>query len=487
MQKSQKDSVNDMKSDQDSISNKDLLSHKRKRDSNISSEIVDLKSSPNNEIRCSICLGKENLVPNIYKCNTCSAYFHLECYNLFSFEETKEEVIFLENTANFECFRCKEEKKNGQEINCFMCKNHTGILKKYRENEYIHHYCYVFFKDNLDGSKGGSCKVCSHKKIPVLKCQNIKCKEKYHIQCAIDKDIIFWLPYMREEEGINPNKFNEKINFYCKEHNDALIKNFNEYSLTMIISQNDKNPNEKINEENDNNIKSNNKINEITEKIIPKQEINDNNNIEIKKDDNDNKDNNKESNINLSLIKDKKESAEKINKEKENEKGIIKSVINLKINNNNNMSDSNLNLRNTDTCGKEDKEKNNSINNDLNTNSNKNNENVDSSPKTPVKINLGKNKSLSSSIKASIHINNDYGNALEKKESSIINNIDDDEDDFSIKLDKVNSDIKEEIIEDDDEDVEYNPPEIKYEDIDLFGNYRNKNEKYVLPFFKSHF
>ena len=66
---------------------------------------------------------------------------------------------------------------------------------------------------------------------------------------------------MREEEGIKQNKFNEKINFYCKDHNDALIKNFNEYSLTMILSQNDKNPNEKINEENDNNIKSNNKIN----------------------------------------------------------------------------------------------------------------------------------------------------------------------------------------------------------------------------------
>jgi hypothetical protein len=257
----------------------------------------------------------------------------------------------------------------------------------------------------------------------------------------------------------------------------------------MILSKNDKNPNEKINAENDNNIKSNNKINEVTEKIIPKQEIKDNNNIEIKKDDNDNKDNNKESNINLSLIKDKKESAEKINKEKESEKGIIKSVINLKINNNNNMSDSNLNLRNTDTCGKEDKEKNNSINNDLNTNSNKNNENVDSSPKTPVKINLGKNKSLSGSIKASIHINNDYGNASEKKESSIINNIDDDEDDFSIKLDKVNSDIKEEIIEDDDEDVEYNPPEIKRENIDLFGNFINRNEKYILPgaFYKFHF
>ena len=36
MSKSQKDSINDMKSDQDSLSNKQLLNRKKKRDSNIS-------------------------------------------------------------------------------------------------------------------------------------------------------------------------------------------------------------------------------------------------------------------------------------------------------------------------------------------------------------------------------------------------------------------------------------------------------------------
>ena len=66
----------------------------------------------NNEIRCSICLGEEKLVPNCYKCITCSSYFHLDCYNFFSFKETKEEKITKENIDKFECYRCKEEKKN---------------------------------------------------------------------------------------------------------------------------------------------------------------------------------------------------------------------------------------------------------------------------------------------------------------------------------------------------------------------------------------
>ena len=44
MSKSQKDSVNDMKSDQDSLSNKQLLNRKKKRDSNISSEMNEINS-----------------------------------------------------------------------------------------------------------------------------------------------------------------------------------------------------------------------------------------------------------------------------------------------------------------------------------------------------------------------------------------------------------------------------------------------------------
>ena len=44
MSKSHKDSINDLKSDLDSSSNKQMLGRKKKRDPNISSEIFDLNS-----------------------------------------------------------------------------------------------------------------------------------------------------------------------------------------------------------------------------------------------------------------------------------------------------------------------------------------------------------------------------------------------------------------------------------------------------------
>jgi len=242
MTKSQKDSINEMKSDLDSLSNKQFLNMKKKR----SSDIIDQNPPGNDEIKCSICLGEEKLIPKCFKCITCSSFFHLDCYNIFINSEKKEEKINEEIALNnFECYRCKEEKKTGMEIKCFVCKNHSGIIKKKEDEKFLHHYCEVFFKDSLNNLRGGICKACSHKKIPVLKCQDQKCKEKYHIQCAILNKIIFCLPYMRNGElKIDENNFNEKISFYCEIHNDELIKNFRDYSTTLLISKNDKIPKE---------------------------------------------------------------------------------------------------------------------------------------------------------------------------------------------------------------------------------------------------
>ena len=112
--------------------------------------------------------------------------------------------------------------------------------------------------------KGGICKSCAHKKIPVLKCQERNCKEKYHIQCAIDKKIIFWLPYMREQEKIKEETFNNQIPFFCAEHNKPLMDNFAEFSQTLLISKNDQ-PENNIsqNEKQNNNIINENSNNNI--------------------------------------------------------------------------------------------------------------------------------------------------------------------------------------------------------------------------------
>ena len=494
MTKSQKDSINEIKSDIDSLSNNHLLNRKKKRDSNISSEIFDQNSSANNEIRCSICLGEEKLIPNCYKCATCSSYFHLDCYNLFTFPETKEEKITKEIASNnFECYRCKKEKEYREEYKCFVCNTHSGIMKRFEEKKFLHHFCYVFFKDNLNNLKGGICKICKGKKKPVLKCQGEGCKDKYHIQCAIDEKIIFCLPYMRTDDiKLDEKNFNEKIPFYCEVHNDLLIKNFKEYSLTVQISKNDKiqaeipgeQKKEKENENKDINSKKDSEEEENKKNEEKKEEKNSSN-----------------SNINNNIIIDNKKEEEnkeenKNNEEKElNKKTIITSVINLNVANevhsNSNSNINNVsNVSNNNNINKEneekekDKEKNNS-NNNLNLNnskSEKNNDSVQSSPNTPVKIDLSKHSSKNVS---SVKINNDNNISLKKEKSSMI----EDDIDININVDKMNLNNSNDEDESDEEDMEYTPPEIKHEEIDLFENFKIRNEKYVLPgaFYKFHY
>ena len=462
MSKSQKDSINEFKSDQDSLSNKQLLNRKKKRDSNISSEIFEQNSISNNEIRCSICLGEEKLIPNCGKCITCGSYFHLECYNLFKLPETKEQLIneetFINN--NYECYRCREEKRVGMEIKCFVCKEHIGIIKQIEQDKFLHHYCYVFFKDSLNNLKGGICKECSHKKMPVLKCQETKCKDKYHIQCAIKRQMIFWLPFMRGDEKINEDKFNDKINFFCNLHNETLINEFNSYVLTMQVSKKEGEQN-KTQEEKE----ENNKDNEMNSNKKNEVENNVNNNKEQKREENNM--NNKEE--------------KKVNEEKEKE--IINSVINLNIANNSNKS---LNINNNENNNSnEEKEKNNSI-----SNSNNNLESVGSSPKTPPKIDLSKNSSKNvSNGKILNNSVSDIINVSIKKEKSNNNINNNEEDSIDINIINEGKMNNNEENEEDDEDMEYNPPEIIYKDIDLFENFKKMNDKYVLPasFCKFHY
>ena len=450
MSKSHKDSINDIKSDLDSSSNKQMLGRKKKRDPNISSEIFDLNSS-SNETRCSICLGEEKLVPNCYKCKTCSAFFHIECYNLFTFAETKEEKISIEDMNDFECFRCKEEKEIKKEIKCFACKAHSGIIKKYAEEKYLHHYCYVFFKDGFDMLKGGICKMCGHKKIPVLKCQEIKCKEKFHIQCAIDKKIIFWLPFMREEEKINEEKFNEKIPFLCDEHNKALIDNFAEYSQTMLLSKNDKNEPEKNNEQIDEkqNNDNNNNEKQLSPQKIPEKENNNIINNEVKNE--------------INMVKEEKA----IEKEK-----IINTVININVTketkSDNNLININKSMRNISI--KEEKEK----DKEKEKEKNNSNNNIMIQSKNSENINLSSKKiDLSSKNPSKVLSNSFYD-----KPSGNLSNLGDIDVDIKINVEE----------NEDDDDEEYDPPEINYDEVDLFENFKNKNSKFMIPgsFYKLH-
>ena len=474
MSKSQKDqnSINDLR-EEDSIS-KQYLNRKKKRDSNISSEILEPIIPLNNEIRCSICLGYEKLVPNCFKCILCSSYFHLECYNLFKLPETKENILKEENLPNFECFRCKEEKILSKNITCYLCKNHNGITKKLENDKYLHHYCYVFFKDSLMNKGGGSCKNCSHKKIPVLKCQETKCKDKYHIQCAIDKQIIFWLPFMREEDKINKEKFNDKILFFCEIHNEDLIKNYNDYYTTMLLSKNDKNE-EPIN---NNNISTNN-----LEKNLEIKN-NDKNNSEIIPQKMPESESNNIPNEQKSIKEEKKIENNDMN-EKNNEKEKDKNNeniipnINLHIgnntNNNLNTNEKEKEQKKEEIKEKEETKEKEEENADNFEENDENDKNQKDSSNTPVKIDLSKHPSrINSSNNKSSNSNNDIINVIIKEKEKM----EEDEVDININLDnKMNSEENE---EDEDEDMEIDNPEIKHEDMNLFEIFKNRNEKFLI-------
>ena len=474
MSKSQKDqnSINDLR-EEDSIS-KQYLNRKKKRDSNISSEILEPIIPLNNEIRCSICLGYEKLVPNCFKCILCSSYFHLECYNLFKLPETKENILKEENLPNFECFRCKEEKILSKNITCYLCKNHNGITKKLENDKYLHHYCYVFFKDSLMNKGGGSCKNCSHKKIPVLKCQETKCKDKYHIQCAIDKQIIFWLPFMREEDKINKEKFNDKILFFCEIHNEDLIKNYNDYYTTMLLSKNDKNE-EPIN---NNNISTNN-----LEKN-PEIKNNDKNNSEIIPQKIPESESNNIPNEQKSIKEEKKienNDMNEKNNEKEKDKNNENIIPNINLHTGNNTNNNlNINEKEKEQEKEEIKEKEETKekkeeNADNLEENDENDKNQKDSSNTPVKIDLSKHPSrINSSNNKLSNSNNDIINVIIKEKEKM----EEDEVDININLDnKMNSEENE---EDEDEDMEIDNPEIKHEDMNLFEIFKNRNEKFLI-------
>ena len=62
------------------------------------------------------------------------------------------------------------------------------------------------------------------------------------------------------ELKIDENNFNEKIPFYCEIHNEELIKNFKNYTKTLLISKNEKENNNTKNTKEKNGIDDNKEI-----------------------------------------------------------------------------------------------------------------------------------------------------------------------------------------------------------------------------------
>ena len=182
--------------------------------------------------RCSICLEyTTNSISPLITCTLCQSTFHPSCYHI---------PLLSPSLSDFTCERCTEAISTNvspSSFHCFICSNHNGILiKNESNNTYYHQTCLrllpELYETNTNNNNSicrnnirkwrykNSCRYCNDKLSKdkaVIKCANPKCKEYYHIPCAIAKGMIFSFKYLDLYYKLNPHT--QSIPFYCACHN----------------------------------------------------------------------------------------------------------------------------------------------------------------------------------------------------------------------------------------------------------------------------
>ena len=215
-------------------------------------------SLPKNKIKCGICLEFYNSSSKeLVSCFKCKCLFHYSCYNQCELSILKEKIIY-------KCIRCSyaiKINKNIYDFHCFICGGSNGVLNKnHITNEFYHQICLNLINE-LKGLEDAdisieeirkwryknSCRYCGEKLTKykaVIKCKNPKCKQYFHIPCAIEKGIIFDLNFMKKY--YNVSDFSE-IPFYCSNHNKKLSMLYKTYILNEKYKEkNQKNSNIKM-------------------------------------------------------------------------------------------------------------------------------------------------------------------------------------------------------------------------------------------------
>ena len=238
--KSKSCTKNSLFSQNDSLSNQNLISRKTNRGRK------EKNKFDNNQPKCEVCLefaefSKETLI----SCSICNCFFHKSCFNQYEeITSSDEEVKY------YRCIRCTHAlnlNKNINEFKCFICYHSDKVLKFNRvQGIYYHQICLdnlpelnclpdeEITKDKIKKWRyKNSCKFCGKKlskNIAVTKCKNPKCKEHYHIPCAIEKGLIFDLDFMKKFYHVDKNN---QIPFYCSNHNKKIYNQYKNYLMNL--------------------------------------------------------------------------------------------------------------------------------------------------------------------------------------------------------------------------------------------------------------
>ena len=204
-------------------------------------------SLPTDKIKCDICLeysdySKEEII----SCSRCQGHFHKSCYDQYEIINSSSS----NSTPIYKCFRCVQADKlnkniNDKDFNCFICGHSNKVLNYNPLNRlYYHMICLLFISELCDLTKEemskekirrwrykNSCKYCGEKlskSVAVIKCKKPKCKDYYHVPCAVVKGMIFSLNFMRKYYNISKN---EQIPFYCSNHNKKIVNQYKNYIM----------------------------------------------------------------------------------------------------------------------------------------------------------------------------------------------------------------------------------------------------------------
>lgn len=161
--------------------------------------------------KCSVCKDPEIPENSIFVCSICSVSVHKFCYGI----ETPNE--------DFKCSPCLSGKLNPV---CKLCCKSGSAFKKTVCGGWVHVICALFTSDvsfedvnrmepiNISSlsqtKRNQTCSFCLKTVGFCCLCSNSKCKNRFHITCAQDKDCL--------KEIINKDDDSIKFRAYCSDH-----------------------------------------------------------------------------------------------------------------------------------------------------------------------------------------------------------------------------------------------------------------------------
>ena len=203
----------------------------------------ELISLPKNFLKCDICL-KYIICSNkeLFKCYICKCLFHKLCYDQY--------IAMPSDNGNlkYRYVRCEQALKNNKNIKdyyCFIYGHANKTLNYDQFNNIFYHQTCIFFLNEIKKSKYDknivskikkwrfkhSCKYCGlklSKSIAVIKCNKSKCKNFYHVPCAIEKGLIFDINFIKEYYQT------VQIPFYFSNHNKKIYDYYKKYVFKKL-------------------------------------------------------------------------------------------------------------------------------------------------------------------------------------------------------------------------------------------------------------